>query len=720
MAECQEIIVTNSKNTAVAQAIVSLKRLDSKKVEVLLTDNTGKVLINSGNGDYQVSISHVSYKNFVDTIIIGQSSTIVKLSEKNILLQEVIVTSEYTPLISSESVNKVEVITRQQIENQGASTLQDVMGQVLNVRINHDPVLGSGITMNGLSGQNIKYLVDGVPVIGRLDGNIDISQLTLNNIERVEIVHGPMSVAYGTDAAGGVINLITRHNNNKFQSGVNLFYETIGQYNADFFSSATTGHSSIAVGGGRNFFDGWSATDTSRWQEWKPKEQFFGNVKYRWAGKRLIAAYQLTAFNEKISNKGIPRISPYFAYAFDEYYKTTRITNQVTANYLLNGDKNINSSFSWSLYNRYKNTYRKDLVSLSELLVPGAEEQDSTKMNSYASRSTLSYGSNNSTFKYQVGYDVIVEDASGTRFKNEIKRSGDYAVFLSAEYMITSKLEIKPALRIAYNTTFKAPAIPSLSLKYDFTKKLQARLSYGKGFRAPGLKERYLYFVDINHNIRGNEELLPEYSDNFLAAVNYNYKVGKVTTATEISGFSNDIRNMITLAQPDPQNSLYTYINIGTFSTHGVAANQNFIWKNLSARAGISYTGRYNIYSDSGAFKKYIYSPDLNAMVQYSFTKINLTPSVYFKYNGKLPGYKLNADNTITQFSNESYRFLDASIRKGFFRNSLQLIAGVKNILNVQSINALVEGSAHNSGTGQQAIGTGRSMFIKLQYQLQR
>ena len=185
-----------------------------------------------------------------------------------------------------------------------------------------------------------------------------------------------------------------------------------------------------------------------------------------------------------------------------------------------------------------------------------------------------------------------------------------------------------------------------------------------------------------------------------------------------LSGFYNDIRNLITLAQPDPAYSLYTYINIGTYSTHGGTLTHSVSWNNLSVNAGAGITGRYNIYADSGDFKKYLYSPDFNANVQYLFRKINLTAAVYFKYNGELPGYKVNSDNTITQFSNSSYRFLDATLRKGFFNKRLYAAAGVKNILDVTNITGFSQESAHSSSSGEQAVSTGRNYFVRLQYNI--
>ena len=94
----------------------------------------------------------------------------------------------------------------------GASQLNQLLNSQLNFRISQDPILGSGAALNGLGGEGLTVLVDGVPVRGRLNGQVDLSQLSLNNVERVEIVNGPMAVEYGTNALAGTINLITKSN----------------------------------------------------------------------------------------------------------------------------------------------------------------------------------------------------------------------------------------------------------------------------------------------------------------------------------------------------------------------------------------------------------------------------------------------------------------------------------------------------------------------------
>ena len=717
LANAQEIKVLDRTGVPVAGAFVYLVHPDQKP-DVYITDPNGTVSINKASGDtVSLLVRHLSYKEYTENGVVLRTNKVIKLENKEETLEQVVITGEIAPRNVNTSVQPVTILSAEKIDNLSAQNLEEVMASQLNVRINQDAALGSSMSVNGLSGQNIKILVDGVPVTGRLDGNIDPSQLNMNNVDRVEIVEGPMSVAYGTDAAGGVINIITKKpGSERIQAGANFLYESSGQYNTDGFAGGAFGKSSVLVSGGRNYFDGWSEADTSRNQDWKPKEQYFGDIKYRLNLKNLLLGYQLSLFDETITDKGTPRITPYAVYAFDSYYKTFRMVNQVNGAWLITPDRSLSGSVSRSDYRRIKNTYRKDLVALEEQLVPGMEEQDTTEFVTYSVRSTYNKFRTGDAWNYQGGIDLNHETAEGSRFTESKEAIGDYALFGSAEYSASSKFTIRPAMRMTYNTNFKAPVVPSLSVRYSPYEKLAIRFSYGKGFRAPGVKELYLYFVDINHNVQGNENLTPEYSDNFFLSAAQEYKAGKTSGIVKLSAFYNTIRDMITLAQPNQASSLYTYVNIGTYSTHGGSVDNTLSWKSVSLTTGIAITGRYNLYADSGDFKKYIYSPDAFISVENNFKKAGVWAGIYFKYIGELPGYRIESDNTITQFTNESYSFLDASVRKSFSKNMFFLTAGVKNILDVTSISAYSQGGAHTSGSPEMSVGTGRAVFLKLQY----
>jgi outer membrane receptor for ferrienterochelin and colicins len=173
------------------------------------------------------------------------------------------------------------VIGSKEIELQSATNLRDILMTQLNMQVSADPVLGSSISLQGLSGPNVKILMDGIPVLGRENGSIDLSQINLYNIDHIEIIQGPASTVYGADAIGGVINLISKTNvTNPVEVNLNTKYETIGTYNLDAGFNFSKNNSAFNIYGGRNFFDGYSADESERSLLWKPREQYFGGIGF--------------------------------------------------------------------------------------------------------------------------------------------------------------------------------------------------------------------------------------------------------------------------------------------------------------------------------------------------------------------------------------------------------------------------------------------------------
>jgi len=96
--------------------------------------------------------------------------------------QDVVVTGQYSPTEVQASTLPVRVITKEMIVQRAATNLTEVFQQEANIRIAQDPVLGTTMTMNGLEGQHIKILIDGVPMIGRSDGNLDLDRIQVQDI----------------------------------------------------------------------------------------------------------------------------------------------------------------------------------------------------------------------------------------------------------------------------------------------------------------------------------------------------------------------------------------------------------------------------------------------------------------------------------------------------------------------------------------------------------
>ena len=653
-----------------------------------------------------------------------------------------VVTGVPQPTLATQTVHNVKVITAKTIERQGAVNLKDLLSKELNIRIGNDNILGSSLSLQGISGQNVKILLDGVPMTGRENGNIDLGQINLTNIERIEIIEGPLSVIYGTDALGGVINLISKKImlDRPAVGFANAYYESTKQYN--FGGGGIVKLKDIDFGASlnRNFFAGYSVDPNSRVMFWKPKQQVFGSFSILKQTGKLKMRFKTDIFSEKIESRGNPVINHVEAYAYDEYYYTSRIINSLNLDYKINQNSYWNILSSFSYYTRDKVTFRKDLTTTQMEIVPNPSVNSNNSFLTVMSRGSYSNMLNDSHvlknyFNYQLGYDVNFNSAFGTKIESDKGRMNDYAVFACAEINVPSKikkgskdktrsiLSIKPGFRASYNTKYSAPFIPSVQLKYAPTKFLTLRYAYGRGFRAPGLKELYLYFVDYNHNIKGNPDLKSELSDNHNLAVKYELRINKTLAFyIENSYYYNHIYNQIALVSINPAALEYTYHNIDNFKSKGANLNIDAYYKKLRVSVGASYTGIYNNAFQQVGKNKYFYSPEFRTQLSYSIKNKqipNTTLSVFHKYNGSIMGYALDETRNLVNTYTQGFHLLDFTINQPLMNKKFNLTVGCKNIMNVSNIRSTnVSNSFHSGGSNTMPISIGRSFFTQLNINL--
>ncbi len=699
---------------SISGAVVLIQYKQNLKPGILLPDANGNITINRDAEILSLTVKCIGFNDFVLKDEQLASVSEILLTRNTVNLKEVAITSDYMPTPVAQSAFKITVIDKSQLEQMAAVNVADVMNKLLQSKVSYDPAFGSALSMQGMDMKNVKVLMDGVPVIGRLNGNIDLTQLNLAGVDRIEIVEGPMSVAYGTDAIAGVINLVTQHNNKKTTVNTSAYYESIGTYNTDLNANVNAGKAAFKFSAGRNFFDGWNLIDTIRVLEWKPKEQYFGNAQVHYTLKKWKLAYQLNFLQEKITDKGSVTITPFSAYAFDSYYKTQRVSHVATADYYINAINKINTQIAYSTYVRRKETFYKDMVDLQQSELTTNDFRDTTRFNAWNSRAVWNHVKENSTINYQAGIEINIEQGVGKRINTDANAMEDYAGFVSAEYKPVQTVLLRPGVRYGYNTTYRAPLIPSLNIRYQGLKNQTLRFSYSRGFRAPGIKERYLDFVDFNHNIQGNTLLKAERSHNFQGSYTWLPNLHNVKYQTELKLFYNSVNNLITLAQFNSTSNLYTYVNIGHYSVQGVEWTQRLVFKNVEAGTGIAYTGSNSQNNDNLQHINYYWQTNSN--ISYRFKKINTLFSVFYKYNGKVPYYRLNSNNEFALLTGNSYQVLDASLLKEFWNTKIKLTAGVKNILNVTSVQQAASADAVHANDGPTSILPGRNYFLKLQY----
>ena len=391
-----------------------------------------------------VAISYIGYETLYDTISPGENVTL-SLKPKIQEMNEVVVTAQYSPQRVDKSIYKVKVINNLQIEQKAANNLTDLLNSELNIRISQDGALGTSMSLQGLSGEHVKFLVDGVPVIGRMNGNIDISQLNLYNVDHIEVIEGPMSVVYGSNALAGVINIITKENKNTRLSAYAKGYtESVGIYNFDLGGSYKIKNHVFLFSGGRNFFDGYSDDDSIRSVRWKPKRQYFFDGYYLFSRPKLKFKISSSWFDEKLLSRG-NLMAPYYETAFDSYFLTSRSTSKIELNQKIRDYRYISLMGSYAWYARKKETVFIDLTTLEEHATINPEDFDTTRFHNALFRGTFSKSNPASRFNYQLGFDLNLEAGTGKRITDYKQQIGDYAAFLSVQYEPLKWVTIQPA-----------------------------------------------------------------------------------------------------------------------------------------------------------------------------------------------------------------------------------------------------------------------------------
>lgn len=638
-------------------------------------------------------------------------------------LEEFIVTGQLSAVSTDHSVQKARVIDRAVIDAKGAVNLRDVLQSELNIRISQDQVLGSGMSMQGMNGQNVKILIDGVPVIGRVDGEIDLSQINLSNVERIEIIEGPSSVSFGSNALAGTVNLITKKREKAGQDlQINSYVESVGSYNLDGRLITNIRKSQLQVYGLRNYFDGWidsdpfyefpeeKIADSGRYKTWKPKLNYQVGVKWTIPLKRLTFTPYVDGFYEQIHSRGLPR-APYFNTAFDDYYVTKRINEGMLIDAPLNDRFKLTGVVAHNYYERIKNTYLKNLNTLDQQLTTASGDQDTTRFYALMSRLSLVKYQRDSAFNFEIGYDVNRETAEGRRIVSEKQTITELALFANTEIQLR-KWALKPGLRYTYNSAYRSAFTPALNLKYAL-EKWTFRAGIASGFRSPAIKELYIDFVDINHNIQGNTDLKPEQSMHYQLWVSTKRKLGKHSLTVDLNGYYQQVKQKITLTQ-DPSGVIYSYFNLDYFEAIGVQSTADVVVGKHRFKLGAAYVGTKSNLTLNG----YAFSPELTANTSVFWKKPEITFSAFYKYTGRVLVYLSSEDSDpVTSFIND-YTMLDFSASKPFWSKRIVLTCGAKNLLNVRQVAAGNGPGAHSGSGTSTPVGWGRSVYIKLQFNI--
>lgn len=688
-----------------------------------------------------------------------------KIEETN--LEELVITGQFEPQSIKKSANNVRVISKEDIQNLAANNLGDVLNQYLNITVTPNEQTGkSSVSLFGLDSQYFKVLIDNIPIVSDtgLGNNVDLTQINLNNVERIEIIEGAMGVTHGSNAVSGILNIITKKNSDyDWEILASVQEETVGNEFALFDKGRHIQNLKIAhnflnnwyvsVGANRNdlkgFFDDKQGKDYyenngKRGFKWLPKEQLTTNATIAYQKEETRIFYKFDYFNETVMYYN-PVVVPVNNYPFPETYysndkrsPTTRLSHHLNYYGKLFNDLVFNISASYQKQQREEERFNYYILDKEER----NNESEVYQSNEIIySTGTITNFTKNEKFDFQLGYELVNENgfanATSGMFRDDEqkgsninKRIENYDVFALAEINLSEKLLLKPGFRYSFQSKFENQQSYSLSARYLFNKGIEARLSSGFSYRTPNFTELYTYMVDSNHDIRGNENLITEKSNYTEANIKKytSFKSGISLQNSISSGFMlvNDKISMVLLSV-DPI-SQYQYINVDDYKMWNISSDNRIGYGNWNFAAGFSLigvsqkinTGALGTSSDD----KFLYTFNLNTSLSYNIPEYKTQFTAYFKHNGKVQQFESDANDSskFVLAETASYNWLDFSARKLFFDEKFEVMIGARNLLNIIDIRSNtgsgVGGSAHATSSNNMMLGYGRSYFLKLTYNL--
>jgi outer membrane receptor for ferrienterochelin and colicins len=703
------------------------------------------------------------------TYSFAQQKDTIKSAEK---LSEVVVTGQFEPQSIKKSVFNVRVISKENIKQLAANNLADVLNQYLNISVTSNGDDGrSKVSMFGLDAQYFKILVDNIPLVSDtgMGTNVDLTQVNLDDVERIEIIEGSMGVTHGANAVTGILNIITKKAGGyKWQISAAIQEETVGKEFAFFdqgrhIQSVKIGHNFnenwfVNIGGNRNamagFYDNrqgkdYDVNDGLRGYTQLPKEQLVGNAILGYQKDAFRIFYKFDYYGEDVHYYN-PLVNIQDNYPFADTY-FSRDKRYITNRYYhhLNASGNLFSKLKYNVSVSQQKQERdlENFVYHMDTKQESDNERDTYQSKEvFYSTGTLSNFFDNKKVDFQLGYEITNEkgfyDSSVGAFRDDNqqgvdirKRLENYDIFSVAEIGLNDKFSIRPGLRFSFQSAFENQYASSLGLRYLFDKGLEVRASLGKSYRTPNFDELYTYFVDSNHNMQGNPDLIPEnstsYEVSFKRACTFD-SGAQISNNLAVTFLDVDDRIDMVVTQTIPSWN-YKYLNINKYKMWNISTVEQYTHKNWNVMLGAAVVGisrrldlaAENLVSDD----KFFYSFRLNSSISYNIPKWNTLLAVFYKYNGQQQQYVAGtgADGKVTFFLSElqPYSWMDASVRKSLFKNQFEVTVGARNLFNVTNLQSVqngggdASGGAHGGGTStDMMLGYGRSYFLKLSYNL--
>lgn len=491
-------------------------------------------------------------------------------------LNEVVVTGTRTPKFLKDTPIQTRVINARELARLDATNVQDLLQQELpGVEFSYAMNQQTHLNFSGFGGQGVLFLVDGERLAGETMDDVDFTRLNVDNVERIEIVKGAASALYGSNATGGVINIITKCNRQPWTLNVNARYAKHNEQRYGASWGLNSKHWNNMLSAHFNCMDNYDVHSAAN-----PVTRIISTV---YGDKTVNLKEQLTW--SPASNFSLTGRAGYFfretVRSADQPERYRDFSGGLRMNWQISDADDLQASYAFDQYDKsdYQRITRLDIRDYSNV------------QNSFRLLYNHTFGGGD---VLTVGSDLLHDYLYNTNLEGETRKQDSWDLFAQYDWRLNDQWELVGALRYDYFSDGKDSHLtPKLNVCYKPLRNLAIRAGYGMGFRAPTLKEKY-YNFDMSGIwiVEGNEHLKSEVSHNFNLSAEYTKGHYNYTASI----YYNKVKNKLSTAAPyfktaEDKLPYLPYSNLDDYSVCGGEVGAQAKWNNgLGARITYAYT----------------------------------------------------------------------------------------------------------------------------------
>jgi outer membrane receptor for ferrienterochelin and colicins len=645
--------VTGTDSSPVTGATITLKGTTFGTV----TDKKGFYKMNKIKpGTYTLRVSFLGFETLERSVAILKENNHVdfSLNESNIDLNEVVVTGTKSEKALKNVPVITQVISARKMLELGITNVTDALqNMVPGFNVSHFGTLTS-VTLQGMDAKYVLFLIDGERIAGEVNGDIDYSMLNLENIDRIEVIKGASSSLYGSNAIGGVINIITKKIDDPFDA---KFYSRYSKYN-ELYSGGSVGLKQGIIGSRTSFnlshTDGYDITpETSHDWTQNPYSSFSISQKF------------------EITPSSRLSIVPYFTYyQFERGNVSARPAHDlyIDLNAGLKGQYYFEkNSIDFSYYRDRYNTY--DVL---ELLNNKRDTASYDFIQTVRTQGNFHLSDKNNLTD---GLEYNSERLFSIRVAGGLKSAGESVFYVQEDIGFGEHWDLIAGMRVSYHSNYGLNAAPKISVmfKQGF---LNFRASAGTGFRSPALKELYFNFDHFGEfYVIGNPQLKPESSKYISGSVEFS----KPWNNLSVTVYRNVLSNMITNRWlPDTVQLIQQYENVSSASVNGIDfISKQKIINGFWLSAGYSYVHSHDNETQLQLYGTTKHSGNIAADYNFRKKDYSFTAQIYCKLMGQ-KFYEITTDGTSQDRPYADWRI---TISQEYKR--LRISTGLDNIFNI-------------------------------------